>query len=159
MKHFIAALLITCFASASLAADFSAVDRSMQQFVERKDIAGAVTLVVARDKVLHLGVVGQADLGNGTPMRPDTIFWIASMTKPVTATAVMMLQDEGKLSVEDPVGKYIPELKDLKTQDGKPANLTLRHLLTHTGGLGVPNADGSDIRKSFQEAASAGLGG
>ena len=58
------------------------------------------------------------------------------MTKPVTATAVLMLQDDGKLSVDDPVAKYLPELANLKTADGKPAKLTLRHLLTHTSGMG-----------------------
>ena len=57
------------------------------------------------------------------------------MTKPITATAVLMLQEEGKLSVDDPVAKYLPELADLKTADGKPAKLTLRHLLTHTSGM------------------------
>ena len=74
-------------------------------------------------------------------MRPDTIFWIASMTKPITATAVLMLQDEGKLSVDDPVEKYLPEFKDLKTADGKPARVTIRHLLTHTSGMGEISAD------------------
>ena len=57
------------------------------------------------------------------------------MTKPITATAVLMLQEEGKLSVDDPVAKYLPELGNLKTTDGKPAQVTLRHLLTHTSGM------------------------
>ena len=74
-------------------------------------------------------------------MRPDTIFWIASMTKPITATAVLMLQDEGKLSVDDPVEKYLPEFKGLKTADGKPARVTIRHLLTHTSGMGEISPD------------------
>ena len=74
-------------------------------------------------------------------MRPDTIFWIASMTKPITATAVLMLQDEGKLSVDDPVEKYLPEFEDLKTADGKPVQLTIRHLLTHTSGMGEVTPD------------------
>ena len=68
-------------------------------------------------------------------MRPDAIFWIASMTKPITATAVLMLQDEGRLSVDDPVEKYLPEFKGLRTADGKPAAVTIRHLLTHTSGM------------------------
>jgi CubicO group peptidase (beta-lactamase class C family) len=68
-------------------------------------------------------------------MTTDAIFWIASMTKPLTATAILMLQDEGKLSVDDPVAKYLPELGSLKTPDGQPANLTLKHLLTHTSGM------------------------
>ena len=123
----------------------------MREFVQKKEVAGTVTLVATKDKVVHLEAVGQADVAGKQPMREDTIFWIASMTKPITATAVMMLQDEGKLSVEDPVGKYIPELKDLKTKEGKPANLTLRHLLTHTGGLGEANSDQSRAAKTLAD--------
>jgi CubicO group peptidase (beta-lactamase class C family) len=69
-------------------------------------------------------------------MRTDSVFWIASMTKPVTATALLLLQDEGKLNVADPVAKYIPEFAHLKTPSGQPANLTLARLMTHTSGLG-----------------------
>jgi CubicO group peptidase (beta-lactamase class C family) len=69
-------------------------------------------------------------------MTPDTLFWIASMTKPVTGTAILMLQDEGKLNVADPVAKYLPEFAGLKTPSGKPANLTITQILTHTSGLG-----------------------
>jgi CubicO group peptidase (beta-lactamase class C family) len=115
--------------------EFPAVSGAMREFVARKEIAGAVTVVATRDKILHLGAVGQADIAAGAPMRPDTIGWMASMTKPVTATAVLMLQDEGKLSIDDPVAKYLPALAGLKTADGKPGNLTLRHLLTHTSGM------------------------
>ena len=88
---------------------------ALQPFVENHTIAGAVTLVADKDKVLSLDTVGYADLAAKKPMRPDNLFWIASMTKPVTATAVLMLQDEGKLSVDDPVAKYLPELANLKT--------------------------------------------
>jgi CubicO group peptidase (beta-lactamase class C family) len=109
---------------------------ALQPFVENHTIAGAVTLVADKDKVVSLDTVGYADLAAKKPMRPDSLFWIASMTKPVTATAVLMLQDEGKLSVDDPVAKYLPELANLKTPEGKPAKLTLRHLLTHTSGMG-----------------------
>ena len=77
-------------------------------------------------------------------MRPDTIFWIASMTKPITATAVLMMQEEGKLSVDEPVEKYLPEFGRLRTADGKPARVTIRHLLTHTSGMG--EASGAESR-------------
>jgi CubicO group peptidase (beta-lactamase class C family) len=63
------------------------------------------------------------------------------MTKPITATAVLMLEDEGKLSVDDPVEKYLPEFKDLRSEGGKPARVTIRHLLTHTSGMGEISAD------------------
>jgi CubicO group peptidase (beta-lactamase class C family) len=69
-------------------------------------------------------------------MTPDSLFWIASMTKPITGTAILMLQDEGKLKVGDPVSKYLPEFANLTTPSGKPANLTLTQMLTHTSGLG-----------------------
>ena len=68
-------------------------------------------------------------------MKVDAIFWIASMTKPVTGTAVMMMQDAGKLSVDDPVSKYLPEFKDLKDSTGKQVVVTLKHCLTHSAGL------------------------
>jgi CubicO group peptidase (beta-lactamase class C family) len=112
-----------------------AVRERMERFVDAHEIAGAVTLVTEGTRLVHLGANGQADTAAGRSMRPDTIFWIASMTKPVTATAVMMLQEEGKLSVDDPVEKHLPEFARLKTQDGKPAKVTIRHLLTHTSGM------------------------
>lgn len=108
---------------------------ALQPFVDNHTIAGAVTLVADKDKVLSLDTVGYADLAAKKPMQADNLFRIASMTKPVTAAAVLMLQDEGKLSVNDPVAKYLPELANLKTPSGKPARLTLRHLLTHTSGM------------------------
>jgi len=115
--------------------EIAAVTDAMRQCVARQEVAGAVTIVAAPDRLLHLGAVGHADVAAGREARPDTIYWIASMTKPVTATAVLMLQDEGKLAVDDPVAKYIPEFASIKTRDGTPANLTLKDLLTHTSGL------------------------
>ena len=126
----------------------AAIVERMRQFVDEREVAGAVTLVATPDRIVHLDATGMADIGNSKPMRPDTIFWIASMTKPITATAVLMLQDEGKLSVDDPVEKYLPEFKGLKTADGKPAQLTIRHLLTHTSGMGeVPREVAGGITK------------
>src|SRR5207247_348346 len=87
-------------------------------------------------KILHLESTGYADAATKVPMTPDTLFWIASMTKPVTGVAVLMLQEEGKLAVSDPVAKYIPEFAELKTPSDQPANLTLTQILTHTSGLG-----------------------
>ncbi len=124
----------------------AAIPDRMKQLIDQHEIAGAVTLVATRDKVVQLEAVGQANVAGNEPMRPDSIFWIASMTKPVTATAVLILQDEGKLSVEDPVAKYLPEFSQLKTPSGKPANLTLRHLLTHTSGMDNADAESHDAR-------------
>lgn len=112
------------------------VGAALQEQVDRHEIAGAVTMVVSKDRVLHLETTGLADMAAHKPMQADTVFWIASMTKPITATAVLMLQDEGKLDVHDPVAKYLPEFANLKTPSGQPANLTLIQILTHTSGLG-----------------------
>lgn len=121
--------------SITRAEGLSTVAERMREFVEKKEIAGAVTVVATRYKVIDTAVVGQADIVKNKPMRPDAIFWIASMTKPITGAAIMMLQDEGKLSVDDQVGKYIPELAEMKTKDGKTYRLTLKQLLTHTSGM------------------------
>ena len=128
-------LLIVGTLSAGEAGKFSTVANAMREQIAKHEIAGAVTLVANRDKVLSLEATGQADVAAGKPMATDSICWIASMTKPITATAILMMQEEGKLSVDDPVAKYLPELADLKTAEGKPGNLTLRHLLTHTSGM------------------------
>ena len=112
------------------------IGTAMQEMIAKNEIAGAVTVVVTKDKVLHFETTGLADVAAKRPMTPDTLFWIASMTKPVTGVAVLMLQDEGKLNVADPVAKYLPEFANLKTPSGKPANLTLTQILTHTSGLG-----------------------
>src|ERR1051326_1688344 len=84
----------------------------IQQFVTDKTIAGAVTLVARHGQVASLEATGLADIDQNKGMRPDSLFWIASMTKPITATAVLMLQDDGKLSVDDPVEKHLPEFKN-----------------------------------------------
>ena len=108
----------------------------MQELISKNEIAGAITVVVTKDKTLHLETTGMADVASKRPMSPDDLFWIASMTKPITGTAILMLQDEGKLNVADPVAKYLPEFATLKTPSGKPANLTITQILTHTSGLG-----------------------
>jgi CubicO group peptidase (beta-lactamase class C family) len=109
----------------------------MEQFVKDKQIAGAVTLVMRQGKLVHFAAVGLADVAHERPMGRDAIFEIASMTKPITATAIMILQDEGKLSVTDPVSKYIPKFKDVQLGEHAPAReITIRDLMTHTSGIG-----------------------
>ncbi len=120
---------------------FPGVTTAIQAALDAHDIAGAVTVVVTKDKILHLEASGLADLAAKKPMQPDTLFWIASMTKPVTAVAILLLQDEGKLDVAAPVANYLPEFAALKTPSGQPATITLSQLLTHTSGLGeAPDA-------------------
>jgi CubicO group peptidase (beta-lactamase class C family)/glyoxylase-like metal-dependent hydrolase (beta-lactamase superfamily II) len=118
-----------------------AISDRLRPYIAAKEIAGAVTLVATPDRVIHLDATGNAALNPDEPMQKDAIFWIASMSKPVLATLLLMLQDEGLLSVDDPVEKYLPEFKGLKTADGKPARVTIRHLLTHTSGMGEITGD------------------
>ena len=112
-----------------------AVDGRMKAFVEAKEISGSVTLVADGEKILHLSATGLADIEKNRPMAVDSVFWIASMSKPVTATAVMMMQEEGKLSVDDPVSKYLPEFT------GDKAGITIKQCLTHSSGLSEVTGD------------------
>ena len=132
---FSTALGCATFASAA-EATLPGIGDAMEEMIAKNEIAGAVTMVVAKGKVLHLESTGLADVATKRPMTSDTLFWIASMTKPVTGVAVLMLQDEGKLNVSDPVAKFLPEFANLKTPSGKSANLTITQILTHTSGLG-----------------------
>ena len=139
MNHLRIVGSIVLFTTVSAFADgpkLPGVGAAMQELIANNEIAGAVTVVVTRDKIVHLEGTGVADVAAKRPMTPDTLFWIASMTKPITGTAILMLQDERKLDVADLVAKYLPEFANLKTPSGKPANLTISQILTHTSGLG-----------------------
>jgi CubicO group peptidase (beta-lactamase class C family) len=116
-----------------------AVRAAVEKFIDAQEISGAVTLVATKDKVLALDTIGLADIAGKKPMQPDTLFWIASMTKPLTAVSILMLQDEGKLQVSDPVEKFLPGFAALKTPAGQPAHITIEQILTHTSGLGEGN--------------------
>ena len=115
-----------------------AVTEAIQAQVDKGEIAGAVSLVLTPDRTVHFAACGQSDRSAKKPMDKEAMFWIASMTKPVVGCAILMLQDEGKLSVDDPVSKYLPELAGLKTAGGRAGSPTLKHLLTHTSGLSEP---------------------
>ncbi len=113
----------------------------MQALVDRHQIAGTVTLLARDGKVVDVHPSGFQDVERGIPMRPDTIFRIASMSKPITSVAIMMLFEEGKLQLTDPVSRYIPAFREMRvaTADGQtvPARrqITIRDLLTHRSGL------------------------
>jgi len=131
--------------ASSVPSKFKAVPERMLAFVDDGTVSGAVTLVAHKGEIVSLDAVGLADIANKKPMRPDTLFWIASMTKLITASAIMILQDEEKLSVDDPVEKFLPEFKNQWLIENKstesitlkkaPRPIRLRDLLTHTSGL------------------------
>ena len=130
----------------------------MRAFVEAGQMAGSVTLVARQGKVVHFEAVGLADIETERPMETDTLFAIASMTKPVTATALMILQDEGKLSVDDPVAKHLPELAGLSFE-GRPAQprVTIRHAMTHTSGMGGSQRTEQTLQETVEAIAGRPL--
>ena len=124
----------------------------VKSHIDAKDFAGAVTLVARKGKVVHFEAHGSMDFDSARPMRTDTLFRMASMTKPITAVALLMLMEDGKLVLHDPVSKFIPEFKDPEVavwnlpNDPRGAGVrlvsadrevTLQHILTHTAGLAV----------------------
>ena len=138
-------LLVLGSASRPLAAAEPSMAGVLQPFVDSHTLAGAVTVVASKDKVLSLEAVGYADVAAKTPMRTDHLFWIASMSKPMTATALAMLVDEGKVNLDDPVEKCLPEFRGqmVAVEQDKdhvllkpPAHpITVREILAHTSGL------------------------
>jgi CubicO group peptidase (beta-lactamase class C family) len=146
-------LLLTAFCAIALvAADRQPTAESpqtiaaaVQPFVDHHTLAGAVTLVASPDHVLSLQAFGSMDIAANRPMRTDALFWIASQSKAMTATALMMLVDEGKVNVDDPVEKYLPEFKGqwVKTEQDaehlllkRPTHpITVKNVLSHTSGL------------------------
>lgn len=123
----------------------SQIPQQMRRFVDQQTVAGAVTLVAHGDEVLAFHAVGMADVEANRPMKKDTIFQIMSMTKPVTAIGIMMLAEEGKLALRDPLEQYLPEFHGLRVTAniGPDAGrlsvpehaITIRDLLTHTAGI------------------------
>ena len=89
----------------------AAIDRMFQAAVDKGEIPGVVAAVTNKDQIVYLKAFGKQDVGRGIPMSNDTMFRIASMTKPVTSVGVMMLYEQGKLRLDDPAGNYVPSLK------------------------------------------------
>jgi CubicO group peptidase (beta-lactamase class C family) len=162
MKTILRCLLAASVAAAAMNAeaatarprvDANAISQFMTNAVERGDVPGVVTLIVDRDGVLYEGAAGRQDVARGVPMPVDAIFRIASMTKPVTSVALMMLVEQGKVGIDDPVAKYLPEFDKRPviakfdpatgSYETRPATtaITIRHLLTNTSGLGYAFSD------------------
>ena len=141
----------------------AALDASLRGAVERKDVPGVVALITDRQRVLYQGAFGVADVSTGRALNADSIFRIASMTKPITSLALMQLVEQGRLSLDDPAEKYLPELAKLQVIEFfdaatgayklRPASrpATVRHFMTHTSGLAFPFT--SAIWRDFKPAA------
>ncbi len=166
------ALPLVCL-PATAAQPAKTIASAVRPFVDSNTLAGAVMLVASKDKVLSLEAAGWSDIAAHKPMKTDALFWIASQSKPMTAAALMMLADEGKVSLDDPVQKYLPEFKGQMLaveRDAehvllrKPAHpITVREVLSHTSGLPFsspmeqPTLDGLPLRDAVRSYAMAPL--
>ena len=130
------------------------IDTAMQRYVDEGRVAGVVTLVMRNGRVVQHGAYGKADREAGTPMQKDTVFRIASQTKALTSVAIMMLVEEGRIGLADPVSRFIPAFKKTTVAlaaptgavEGSPVTvvaakreITVRDLLTHTAGISYGN--------------------
>jgi CubicO group peptidase (beta-lactamase class C family) len=140
----------------------SKIDEMSKRYIEQGNYSGIVTLVARKGKVVHLSAHGNYGVDNATPMAPDTLFRIYSMTKPVTAIAALMLHEEGKFQMNDPVSKYLPEFEyqKLLIRDEKnttmlvnpKSEMTMRQLFTHTAGLTYGTTLDNDVDQQYKDA-------
>src|SRR5262249_8335826 len=139
------------------------LDAELRQVVDRKDVAGVVVMAANRKGVVYEGAFGVADIDQASPLKMDSMFRIASMTRAVPSTAAMQLMEQGRFGLDDPVEKFFPEFAKLQVFESfdpatgayklKPATtpVTVRHLHTHTSGLGYPFT--SAILRDFKPRA------
>jgi len=135
---------------------------ALQALVTNQQIAGAVTLIARRGQVVYWEAVGQRDLASGRPMERDTIMRIYSMTKPITSVAILMLMEDGQLALDDPIAKYLPEMKGVQVfvrASGtnlitEPAQRepTVRDLLRHTAGLSYGFFSDGPVDQAYRRA-------
>lgn len=134
----------------------SRISDRVEGLIRDRELAGAVVLVARRGKIAHLKAYGQQNLTPERPLKPDTIFRIFSMTKPVVSVAVMMLEEQGKLGLDDPVSRHLPALKDLEVYHPEgpkaaPREMTIRDLLRHTSGI-TYSFQGGPVGQLYAEA-------
>ena len=145
MRYF----LLLCFISLSLYSEAQIsnkeIDEVLMPYVTSGEVSGIVTIVAKGENILSVNNVGFQNIDKNKKMEPDALFWIASQSKPIAATAVMMLVEEGKLSLDEPITTYIPEFNRLvvariwregwQVEERLSKPITLRHLLSHTSGM------------------------
>ena len=134
------------------------IDSAVQAYIDDGRVAGVMTMVARRGHVVHWAATGMRDLDAGDPLEPDDIFRIYSMTKPITSVAVMSLVEDGAISLDDPVSKFIPAFADVtvladegeRVAPGGP--ITIEHLLTHTSGLTYGFFGDSPVDRLYNES-------
>jgi CubicO group peptidase (beta-lactamase class C family) len=143
------------------------IDQALRQACDSREIPGVVAIAGSGSDVIYQGTFGKRDLTQDQPMTADSVFWIASMTKAITGTAAMQLVEQGKLSLDEPVGKLLPDLANPQVLEGfdasgapklRPAKgaITLRHLMTHTAGFCYDMWNG-DMVKYLEKTGTPGI--
>ena len=143
------------------------IDQVLRQKCEAKEIPGVVAIAATGNEIIYQGAFGKRDLSKDDAMTADSVFWIASMTKAVTTAAGMQLVEQGKLSLDEPIGKILPDLAAPQVLEGFDANgapklrpakkpITLRHLMTHTAGFAYDMWNG-DIGKYLEKTGTPGI--
>jgi methyl acetate hydrolase len=143
------------------------IDQLLRQKSDAKEIPGVVAIAATSKDVIYQGAFGKRDLSKDDAMTPDSVFWIASMTKAITAAAGMQLVEQGKLSLDAPIGKVLPDLASPQVLEGfdatgepklRPAKnpITLRHLMTHTAGFCYDLWNG-DMVKYLERTGTPGI--
>jgi CubicO group peptidase (beta-lactamase class C family) len=143
------------------------IDQSLRSTCEAKDIPGVVAMAATGSEVIYQGAFGKRDLGKDDPMTVDSVFWIASMTKAITCAAGMQLVEQGKLSLDEPIGKLLPDLASPQVLEGfdaggnaklRPAKrpITLRQLMTHTAGFAYDMWNG-ELGQYLEKTGTPGI--
>src|SRR5262245_12686361 len=136
------------------------IHQFIQGYMDRGQIAGAVTLVARRGKVVHFEAQGLRDREANAPMQKDTIFSLQSMTKPIVSTALMMLWEEGRCLLDDPISNWLPSYANKMVMENgnlvKAKPVTVRHVLTHTSGLVLTPNQPPSTERALAPAAPAG---
>jgi methyl acetate hydrolase len=143
------------------------IDQALRQKAETKEIPGVVAMAASGNEIVYQGAFGKRDLSKDDAMTADSVFWIASMTKAVTAAAAMQLVEQGRLSLEGPIGNVLPDLASPQVLEGFDANgepklrparnpITLRHLMTHTAGFCYDMWNG-DMVKYLEKTGTPGI--
>lgn len=144
------------------------IPATLQGFVDQGSLAGVVTLLWRKGEVAQVNTLGYRDLATQAPMTRDTLFRIASMTKPVTSVAALMLVEEGKLALEDPITRYLPEFRDLRVLNDAtgpvddtypaPREITVEDLFTHRSGLAYAFTSQGPIAHAYEKVLGPPLG-
>ena len=138
--------------------DIARITDSMNSYIDKGQLAGVMTLIAQGGNIIHWQAAGMRDIESKEPLEVNNIFRIYSMTKPITSTAIMILVDRGKIALNDPVSKYIPEFSKLKVMDENGSThsldqpVTVKHLLTHTSGLTYGFFGETNVDKMYQKA-------